>query len=331
MGALSQLSFLLYNQSMKRFFPLLALAFGLSLLGEFGRYFWAFDLLSHWRADYVMAGLVLLAMSIWYKRREQFYYILIVISFHFFRLFPYLVLPLPINHIVQASEQMKTVSVVYMNSYWKNSHQDKVLDSVQKMDPDIIFFEEVRQPDFNGLRKELPEYTFSHHVQVASSYNIGVLSKFPLGNIQDIYYEDEVPTVQLIARIGEVDVTMVGTHPPSPMGGNATRLRNQHLERLFAGLNEQTGPIVVGGDFNLSQYSEEFQKIRNMSKLQDTMELVGNQNSWPTQLPKFLGIPIDQVFVSKDIVVYSRGIGPETGSDHRPVKVTLGIPQPMVQ
>ena len=45
----------------------------------------------------------------------------------------------------------------------------------------------------------------------------------------------------------------------------------------------------------------------------------GFPGTWPSALPAFAGIAIDQVYRSPDLALLSRRIGEPTGSDHYPV------------
>lgn len=80
--------------------------------------------------------------------------------------------------------------------------------------------------------------------------------------------------------------------------------------------NAPNNPVIAAGDFN------SVSSARIGRQMQSDMGLVpapGWPGTWPSKLPVFLGITIDQVWRSPDLALLSRRLGQPTGSDHRPV------------
>lgn len=80
--------------------------------------------------------------------------------------------------------------------------------------------------------------------------------------------------------------------------------------------NAPDNPVIAAGDFN------SVSSARIGLQMQTDMGLVpapGWPGTWPSKLPAFLGITIDQVWRSPDLALLSRRLGEPTGSDHRPV------------
>ena len=75
-------------------------------------------------------------------------------------------------------------------------------------------------------------------------------------------------------------------------------------------------PVIAAGDFN------SVAAARIGRQIQADMGLIpapGWPGTWPSQLPAFAGITIDQVYRSPDLALITRRLGQPTGSDHRPV------------
>lgn len=87
-------------------------------------------------------------------------------------------------------------------------------------------------------------------------------------------------------------------------------------------------PMIVAGDFNSTPQGPGYQAFRERSGLRDAAGSLLRSGTWPTALPRWLGIAIDHIFVSEDIVVLSYAIGPDLGGDHRPVIARLRVPVP---
>lgn len=80
--------------------------------------------------------------------------------------------------------------------------------------------------------------------------------------------------------------------------------------------NAPDNPVIAAGDFN------SVSSARIGQQMQTDMGLIpapGWLGTWPSKLPAFLGITIDQVWRSPDLALLSRRLGEPTGSDHRPV------------
>ena len=75
-------------------------------------------------------------------------------------------------------------------------------------------------------------------------------------------------------------------------------------------------PVIAAGDFN----SVSTARIgRQMKTDLGLVAAPGWPGTWPSRLPAFVGITIDQVWRSPDLALLSRRLGEPTGSDHRPV------------
>ena len=103
--------------------------------------------------------------------------------------------------------------------------------------------------------------------------------------------------------------------------------RNSQLEIIGESIsNDPSKTKIVMGDFNVTPYSYYFSQLKKTIGLKNTMAGFGFQNSWPSLSPlDIFRIPIDHVFVSKNIQVVDRRIGPDLGSDHFPVIVKLSL------
>ncbi|MBJ7510846.1 endonuclease/exonuclease/phosphatase family protein [Brevundimonas sp.] len=75
-------------------------------------------------------------------------------------------------------------------------------------------------------------------------------------------------------------------------------------------------PVIAAGDFNSVSSARIGRQIKTDMGL---LPAPGFPGTWPSALPAFAGIAIDQVYRSPDLALLSRRIGEPTGSDHYPV------------
>jgi endonuclease/exonuclease/phosphatase (EEP) superfamily protein YafD len=83
-----------------------------------------------------------------------------------------------------------------------------------------------------------------------------------------------------------------------------------------------SGPSrIVVGDMNSSEGSALFGDFLAATGLRDSRLGFGRQESWPVW--SWVRIAIDQAFVSDDLAVVDRRLGPDIGSDHFPMVLDL--------
>ena len=94
------------------------------------------------------------------------------------------------------------------------------------------------------------------------------------------------------------------------------------MQAVFDEAKQAASPVVVAGDLNTSRWGALMRGLLSEGILFDTGEGFGFQPTWFGRDGLF-GIPIDMVLVSKHFQTRSHEIGPDVGSDHRAVLVTL--------
>ena len=85
------------------------------------------------------------------------------------------------------------------------------------------------------------------------------------------------------------------------------------------------GSTLVVGDFNSTDGSPFFWRFLEAAKLRDSRPGFGRPGSWPTWSPYRIGI--DHAFLSPDLSVEGRRLGPAIGSDHFPLILEV-VPAP---
>ena len=122
-------------------------------------------------------------------------------------------------------------------------------------------------------------------------------------------------------------ITIYGLHPPPPVSAALAAARNDKLEWIASAIRSRGDERAVAvGDFNLTPYSPHFPAFARRSGLQPALPGRFPQGSWPVLFgTAAFGIPIDHAFVPADAAVIAHEIGPDLGSDHLPVTLTLAF------
>lgn len=132
---------------------------------------------------------------------------------------------------------------------------------------------------------------------------------------------DGLSTVGAVVDTALGPITVFGVHLTRPwpfqyQWGQITQVMALDARRRAA----PDHPVIAAGDFN----SVSTARIgRQMKTDLGLVPAPGWPGTWPSQLPAFLGITIDQVWRSPDLALLSRRLGEPTGSDHRPVITEL--------
>lgn len=85
-------------------------------------------------------------------------------------------------------------------------------------------------------------------------------------------------------------------------------------------------PIIAAGDFNSTPNGRAYQTFQAVYRLIDACPKIFRCGTIPTWLPLSAGLPIDHIMVSPDVSVIDYEIGPDVGSDHRPVFAIVRVP-----
>jgi endonuclease/exonuclease/phosphatase (EEP) superfamily protein YafD len=106
-------------------------------------------------------------------------------------------------------------------------------------------------------------------------------------------------------------------HPSLPFA----RRNTPELAALAERIGRTGGSRIVVGDMNCTEGSPHFADFLRDAGLRDSRLGFGRQPSWPTDWP--YRIALDHAFVSDDLAVLDRRLGPMIGSDHFPLVLDL--------
>jgi endonuclease/exonuclease/phosphatase (EEP) superfamily protein YafD len=158
------------------------------------------------------------------------------------------------------------------------------------------------------------------------NFGIAVLSRREWLTVQQVDFTSApLPSFVVDYEFAGTPLTLIATHPPPP-GASGYAVRNRHLQAVGNVCRQAPGRCIVAGDLNATPWCHGFRVLTRSSGLVDTGLGFGFQPTWPI-LHGLSAIPIDHVLASPDIGVTRRKVGPDIGSDHRPVIVELRIPE----
>lgn len=295
---------------------------GATVAGFGGRWWWALDILAHFRVQYLAlsaAG----ALALWLARERRAAAVLgACAAANALVLLPYLV-PSAASDGDRAGVGADAVKVLSVNVLTPNRDFTAVRRLVQRERPDVVLLMEVDEPWLAGLADLRREYPHGAAAPREDNFGIALLSRHPCPRCRVV----TLGAAGLPSVAGEVHVrgrrlTVVGTHPVPPAGARNSRLRDEQLRAVGGHLAGVRGPKVLMGDLNATPWSASFAPLLRRAGVRDTGRGWRTGRTWPTA-SALLGIPIDHVLASPGLRVVERRRGPHVGSDHFPLLVTL--------
>ncbi len=303
----------------------LLIATAISLLG---RFWWFADLFNHFAVYYVAGSVCVLVPALILRRWGIVLVMLAIFAFHGYTVWPSFN---PANKIIKSKGNYLTLAQV--NILHKNRDKDKALAFIRSCDADIMIIQEL-DPWWNELlmSSDIPFNVVVAH-PIDHSFGIALLANKSLDQSDQIAVNEAHvllekdgfgrPTIEATIDLAGQPIKLLSIHPPPPLNAVYTRQRNTIIQQAKDWANKQTNPHIIVGDLNTTPWSPAFSILLEDGKLKNSLDGQGNQGSWPTGLPLPWKLPIDHCLFSKELACTFRTIGPETGSDHLPVLITL--------
>ena len=216
--------------------------------------------------------------------------------------------------------------VAVMNVFYRNRAYLRGAAFIRQARPDVALVVEATQGWADALRAALPDYPHVVNAVRTDGHGMVLLSRLPLEEVQVLALGVAgFPSIQAAICVNGFRMSVLGTHPYSPMGPRHFALRNEQLLAVARHAAGQAAPLLLIGDLNLSPWSPVFSDLIRMTGLRDSRAGFGVQSTWPAFLWPPLRIPIDHCLVSPGVMVHRRHIGPAIGSDHLPVVVDCSV------
>ncbi|MEH6641676.1 endonuclease/exonuclease/phosphatase family protein [Vreelandella glaciei] len=241
------------------------------------------------------------------------------LSYHSFILFPYF--PTGSDFSVADCPPGSDVSVMVANVKMRNDPDGRLLDLVQKVQPDLLLAMETNakwDEALATLEGTMP-HTISHISD--SYYGLHLFSRLPLVS-PEIRFLAGQGTPQVVAGVtldnGEtIDFLGVHPHPPVPALPNTVLGRDAVLYEAALILRESQRTGILAGDLNATPWETAVERMRRIGNLHDPRRGYGyvptfSAKSW------WMSWPLDQIFHEPDFATVSLERLPSFGSDHYP-------------
>jgi endonuclease/exonuclease/phosphatase (EEP) superfamily protein YafD len=281
---------------------------------------WIVGLAAHWQWAY--AGLAVLggALTLWLssKHRSRVFVPLGLVAAAWLHQSPSAKAP----DARDASPAMLTVASANLN-FGRTDHAALAAWLLSGDAPDVIALQEFTESAMATVTGPAVLAAYPHRVLAPSDdpFGLGVLSKYPLASVEKVAPADSLATLKLrlMLDVRGHKVTLTAVHPMPPISATYARERDASL-RLEAERIARSGiPGILLGDMNDTPWST---GLRAAAPLQRAS---GLDPTWPNAWGWLSILPLDHVLVTPGVRVEKPSLGPNLGSDHRPVRVRLAL------
>ena len=302
---------------------------------------WWFALLLNFTPLYFLPLLVLLPLMLYWRARLV-NVLLVALLVYALVLFGRYYLPKQ----VASSAGSTLVTLTTFNMSDRNEDPSVVPPWLREQNSDIVLLQEAPTHWANRGIDDLRDlYPYQSGYILANDTNGAViLSKFPLRALResDSYFRVAVVVgAQPIALYNVSLTTPVQGEPREPIylrnrwitaiwdmaWSYDDTSRNQELDDLLRDVKSEPLPVIVAGDFNMSDFTPTYDVW--LSRLHDSYREAGSGfgGTWPLfkRLPTPGFVRLDYVWHNSNLPATQAELGPYLGSDHLPLSVTIQV------
>lgn len=285
--------------------------------GIFGRWFWVFDLASHFRLQYFACFLIsaiVLALFCHWRSASSCAVAAILVGITM------------VKYWVSANPKQPMTAplkVISFNVNTDNERYGDVLRYLQDQSFDVVVLLEVSTQWIDQLAALHDDFPHSLIEPRNDNFGIAIFSRYPFSEKAVVPLTDyRIESLDVSISVDQRALRILATHPLPPVSGSSTAARDAQLQTLTRPPHDL--PTLVIGDFNLTQFSPRFDDLLRRSGMRDTSIGHGLPPTWMRAIPVF-SIPIDQAIFTPDISVLTREVGPSLGSDHNPLILSIAF------
>jgi endonuclease/exonuclease/phosphatase (EEP) superfamily protein YafD len=222
-----------------------------------------------------------------------------------------------------AAPATPSIRLLIYNMHGAATDHDAFFSLIDRERPDALLLTEIPRDERALMEGLAARYSHTASDGSAPAFRIVLASRWPMS---DWTVDHSVSPLLPVVRAKQCPSAtscfhVVALHAGRPLDGRA-RIQTAQLAVATRLAGEAAnGRLVLAGDLNLTPWSPRFARLLTETGLDDSGLRRGLAPTW---LWPF-GLAIDHVLVGAGLVALDNHLGPELGSDHRPVIVDLAI------
>ncbi|HEX7373705.1 MAG TPA: endonuclease/exonuclease/phosphatase family protein [Steroidobacteraceae bacterium] len=291
-----------------------------SVAAWLARFGWPFELFSHFRPQLAVAAALLVPALLLVRARRAALLAVVVSALQF----------AAGAHGLGAAESAPACSgeplvVVTANVEFTNHETGRLLEWLAAQQPDVVVLQEVT-PEWAAALAQLAEFPYVRLVPRRDPYGLALLSRWPFDSIAPVDLAgDGIPSFEAVVRVRDQSVHVLGLHTRWPITPALARSRDRALDNAARLARASALPTLAVGDLNLTPDSPAYARLLQQSGLRDVLAGQGWQPTWMAGFWP-LALRIDHQLASPALCVEHAQVGPDIGSDHRPLIARYRLP-----
>src|SRR5690606_33497918 len=223
-------------------------------------------------------------------------------------------------------DPQRQISLIVSNVLTTNTQYHRLIEQIQKHQPDLVLTLETDQTWQNELSVIETDYPYSVPVPLDNLYGMHLYSKLKISDTEvKCILSDEIPSIHntVTLRFGHpVQLYCLHPKPPSPTEAEDSKLRDAELLIVGDQIKDLDESCIVMGDLNDVAWSRTTRLFQRISGLLDPR--VGRRyiNTFHADYP-LLRWSLDHVFHSRDFALVHMERLAHIGSDHFPIYLVL--------
>jgi endonuclease/exonuclease/phosphatase (EEP) superfamily protein YafD len=269
---------------------------------------------------------VIFAVAIWQFRWLLATANLLLILCHLFWVAPNYKPATPYPAGSASAAVSRPIRIFCANIRSENPDHEAVLREISSVDPDIVVLIEYRRWWTHSLQESpvLKPYTYGTQLDRPFTGEVAVFSKLPIANQQLVWVGTRLNDIVDIP-LGDTSLRLFCLHSPRPYYEEPFGYGEFWKQELSL-IDQQTRPLVVIGDTNITQFSKIYQQLLATGlRSAHSDRGRGYATSWPNGTNPLPPIRIDQALLSPQVECLNIAEGIGHGSDHKPLILDIRV------
>lgn len=216
------------------------------------------------------------------------------------------------------------VTLLAANVLMENTRYDDLIAIIQREDPDVLFLMETDAKWYAALGGLLAGYPVVEKHIAGDHYGLIFATRLKSAQTALLWpRDDDTPAIKaaLSAPCG-TEFNFIGLHPRPPVPGNDTQARDRQIRKAAEMTSSHERPTICMGDFNDVAWSWTTARFKRYGNFLEPRVGRGMIASFDARR-RFMRLPIDQLFVTRNVGLVSFGRLECFGSDHFPLKAVV--------
>ncbi len=284
------------------------------------------ELLAHFRVQFALLSFIPVIWFALCRRTWGLVLSVLLVGWNVFDLLPWY-FPDPTRlagQAVQNTQQAHQLKILMSNMLFNNHDTTRLEQLIKSEKPDIVIVQELSSSHLALMDRLKNQYPHGLQDVFKPAFGLGIWSRLPLTSKQEVFLgPSQIPSIYAEMNWQGEKLHLLTTHPYPPVNIVSFQERNAQYLELVKFLERHNGAQVLIGDLNITPWSPYYRQLERDSGLRNARRGFGLLPSWPAHFNPLMRIPIDHALVSPSLNVLDFKLGPDLGSDHLPIILTL--------